>query len=305
MPDALGERLPPSLANRRVNWIEVARKDLTEARHSWLLWTLSGVFTVGLLLASLYPIIVFSAGTSELASAMGFAPLDSAIRWSVPLIALVVGAVAVVDERKARTLRVLLGLPLTRRDILIGTFLSRSIIISALVLVGLVPAGVSLWYFYTDFSFPLYGSYAALTLLLGLVFVSVGAGISAFCQSSARTLGASVSVFTLVTFVWHVVPNGVFYLVDGRFPGNIPPPWNPPAWFVFLGNANPVDSHTALSRALVSGDGQLGTRRYQSYVFEGEGPFYLQPEWLLLVLLLWAVIPLVVGGLRFSRSDLR
>jgi ABC-2 type transport system permease protein len=231
-------------------------------------------------------------------------------RWFVPLSALLVGTVAVVDEREGGNLRVLLGLPITRRDVLIGKFLGRSVVFSSTLLVGLALAGAEIWYFFIDFNHGAYAMFVALTLLQGLTFVGIGVGISALVRSRARATGASVGVFALVSFVWHVLPVGVFYLVDGRYPENVPPPWEPPAWFVFLGNANPANGYLAIFEEWAPGvcpesmESTMGTFEYRQHVVEGAGPFYLQPEFLLVVLILLGVVPLVIGAWRFGRSDL-
>lgn len=299
LPDAIAGPLPDRVTNRRANWFEVARKDLADARQSWLLSGLGGLFVA---LVAGMGFVVVSAERVEIGFALGLSSITVyVIRWFVPLTALVVGSLAVVGEREAGSLRLLLGLPISRRDVVVGKLLGRTVALSATLSGGLVLAAVEGWYLFVGFDLGAYASFIAETLVLGSVFVSIGVGISALSRSRARAMGASIGVFVLVRLVWHVIPDGVLYLRTGEFPDEISPLNDLPAWFIFLGNVNPINGIFALFREWTSG--YRATLSYEWYSIEAPGPFYLQPEFLLLVVVLWALVPLVLGAWRFSRSD--
>ncbi len=104
LPGAVTELLPANVANRRANWIEVARTDVADVRRSWVLWTLYGTFAVMVLLAGMSHVLL-SPNPSRIPFNWGLGSITGlVIRWFVPLSALVVGAVAVVGEREARSL---------------------------------------------------------------------------------------------------------------------------------------------------------------------------------------------------------
>lgn len=302
LPETFARLLPEAVITRRVNWIEVARKDLTDARRSWLLWTLCGLFIVLLLLLLIPHVVLVGPGISF---GLALAPVVFGTRFLVPLTGLVVGAMAVVGEREARSIRMLLGLPVTRRDVVVGKLLGRSVVLVVTLLVALSIAGTGVWYLSVDFSIGAYAIFVSQVLVYGLLFVAMGVGFSALFRSRARVTGASVGGYALVAFVWHVVPAGIYYLVEGQFPENAGPLWDPPAWFVFFGNVNPVNGYFAVFNAWAPEVySKKGTLEYRHHVVEGVDPFYLQPEFLLVVMLLWGVVPLIFGAWRFSRSDL-
>lgn len=313
LPVALVGLLPETVIDRRVNWVEVARTDLADARRSWVLWTLGGAFAVLMLLAPLYPLFTFRGDPSELSFFWGPALLSLVIWLLAPLAALLVGAAAVVGEHEAGRLRLLLGFPITRRDVVVGKLLGRSAVLVVTLLVGLVLAAVEIRFVYGPFDLGWYAAFVLAQLGYGLLFVWIGVGISALFRSYARALGAAVSAYALFVPVWEIIPKGVFYLARGQFPGNVPDPFEPPAWLIFLGNANPVNGYFSLVAELPLshplGPGVGGTlhyygRWYWGYSIEPPGPFYLQPEFLLVVMLAWVIVPLLLGSWRFSRCDL-
>lgn len=307
IPKTLVGPLPEGVTAHRINWIEVARKDIADARRSWMLWTLGGLFAVLLLAAPWHPVLVLQERPSELPNVIWIAPVIIVSRWAIPLTALVVGYGAIVGERETGSLRLLLGLPITRCDVVVGKVLGRSVVFGVTLLAGLALVGGEVWYLYGAIPLDGYAIFVTMTLLYGLIFVWIGVGLSSLLRARARAMAASAGVFALVTLVWHVVPAGAFYLADGRFPDNVPEPWDPPAWFVFLGNANPVRGHLAIAGDWMP-DGLPVTREstlsYRHYAIEGPGPVYLQPEFMLVVLALWALVPLLLGAWRFGRSDL-
>ena len=307
LPKTLATVLSERVLNRRANWIEVARMDLANARRSSMLWALSGVLGLLMLLFPLLRLLLVQIDPTELPADFGVEALGVVIWLLGPLAGLIVGSMAVVGEKEAGSLRMLLGLPITRRDVVIGKLLGRAVVMAGVLLPGLALASVELWYVFGPFDFVWYGQALAAIIGYVLLFVWIGVGISAFFRSSAVTLSAAVSAYALFVLVWRVIPRWVYYLVEGQFPENIPFPWDPPAWFVFLGNANPFYGYASMLAEwsiIAPGPARDGTIRYQSYTFEGTVPFYLQPEFLLAVMLIWGIVPLLIGTWRFTRSDL-
>lgn len=308
LPEVMLKLFPASVISRRANWSEVARVDLEDVRRSWVLWTLGGAFAVLMLLAPLRPMLTFPGSPADVPVFFGIVSLNTVIWLLAPLAGLLVGATAVVAEREAGSLRVLLGQPVTRREVVVGKLLARSVVLAGVLLVGFGFAGVELWFVYGQFDLVEYSVFVGTRIGYGLLFVWIGVGLSAFVRSQARAVGAAVSTFVLVVHVWRVIPKGAFYLVNGQFPESVPPPWDPPAWFVFLGNANPFYGYFSFVGELPLGNspwiGFGATSTYRGYSIDGSLPFYLQPAFLLVVMLVWVIVPLLLGTWRFSRSDL-
>ena len=307
LPRTLADLLPDGITARRANWIEVARIDVAGAHRSSLLWGLCGLFSVSSLMYLSYLVFIVAP---EYDGPFRIAVMATSriTQWLVPLIGLVVGATAVVGERETGSLRVLLGLPTSRRDVVAGKLLGRMLVCSALLLIGLTLVGAGVWYLFVGFDLWAYAVFAVLTLLFGSTFAGIGVGLSALFRSHARALGAAAGVYALVTFVWHVIPAGVFYYLNGQYPENVPGPWDPPAWYVFLGNVNPAHAYFVFIAEWVPGVDAIHTnpasREYWAYFSGDAGPFYVQPEFLLVVMVLWVLVAVLFGGWRFGRSDL-
>lgn len=310
LPRTLADLLPDETTARRANWIEVARVDVAKARRSPLLWGLCGLFPVLPLLFLSYLLVFVAPPDADFPFRIAVMVTSYITQLFVPLIGLVVGATAVVGERETGSLRVFLGLPITRRDVVTGKLLGRVLVCSALLLIGLTLVGAAVWYLCVGFDLWAYAVFVAVTLLLGSIFAGIGVGLSTLFRSRARAIGASAGVYALVKFVWYVIPAGVFYYLNGQYPESTlgPGPWDPPAWYVFLGNGNPVNGYFVFVAEWVRGVDTIHryphTREYWEFFTGDAGPFYVQPEFLLVVMVLWVLVPLALGGWRFGRSDL-
>jgi ABC-2 type transport system permease protein len=200
LPEKPAKLLPEEVATRRANWLEVARKDVADAGRSWLLYSLCGLFVAVLLVAATIHVLdppVIDGREVTLDFGLGLDPVVWVVRWFVPLTALIVGHGSVVGERETGSLRVIMGLPITRREVLVGKLLGRTVVFSAMLSIGLILSGGVLWRFYVGFDLGAYAVFVALTLLLGIVFVAMGVGSSAFSsrvgERRARPLACSHS----------------------------------------------------------------------------------------------------------------
>ncbi|MCL7419024.1 MAG: ABC transporter permease, partial [Halalkalicoccus sp.] len=212
----------------------------------------------------------------------------------VPLIGLGLGYNAIGGERERGSLKFLLGLPHTRGDVVAGKFLGRTAVITVAILVGYATAaGVSI--LTTDsFSPDIFALYTLLTLLYGAVYVAVGIGASAFMKSRKTAFGVAIGLYMLFLLFWDV------FLVLLQFVsvGQELPESGLPEWIQFVGLLNPATASGYAARALIP-------EFHALTLFPESDALYLQ-NWVgLVVLVLWVVVPLGVGYVRFERMDLQ
>ena len=132
----------------------------------------------------------------------------------------------------------------------------------------------------------------ASTIPLGVSFVGIAIGISAVTATRARAMTLAITAYLGLTLLWNPAPTAVHLLVTGEMPGGIVP-----AWFLLLQGYSPTGAYNALVQRLVVGGGTaVGAR------IGGPAPGYLDPAAFLLILLAWAVVPLLAGYLRFRRA---
>ncbi|MDY6765465.1 MAG: ABC transporter permease subunit, partial [Halobacteria archaeon] len=140
--------------------------------------------------------------------------------------------------------------------------------------------------------------------LLGTTFISIGVGLSASMKSKTKVIIAVLGFFIFFVFpgLWGWILFGVLFLATGNLPI---PGQNYPTWYVFFQRLTPNGAYSPVSNAFMD----LGEFEQQvdlSRLLSGTDtvPFYLS-EWVaLIVLLIWIVVPVVLGYLRFKKADL-
>ena len=214
----------------------------------------------------------------------------------IPIIALGIAFKSIAGERESGSLKVLLSLPNSRLDVVIGKFIGRTAVVSVAVVVGflslLIAAAIA---FSGDLDVMGIVGFMLAALLLGIVFVSIAVSLSAFTKS---TFGAAVgagSVFVLFQFAWA----GLVFLLRYAVNGFDWPSGERPDWAEVLTSVNPMEGWRTSANWLINKLAESGETGQN-----GADAFYLEPWFGFVVLVLWIVLPLVVGYLRFEYSDL-
>ncbi|MFC7139919.1 ABC transporter permease [Halosimplex aquaticum] len=272
-------------------WTIVARKEFDDALRSRLLWGIVAIIAVMTSLSAGISLLVPDVeGGAEMAigGASQFAGL------LVPIMALIAAYLAVAGERESGSLKVLLGLPPSRGEVLVGKFLGRSGVVAVGLALGFAVAGLVTLALYGELPLTAFLGTTALTVLLGIAFVGIAVGISAVTATRARAMTLAITAYLGLTLLWDLVPNAVHLLVTGEMPGQVVP-----AWFPLLQGLSPTGAYNALVQTLL-----LGAETAIEARIGGAVPWYLDPIAFLAILLAWTLLPLVVGYLSFRRADL-
>lgn len=272
-----------------MSWQAIARKDVRDAARAKSVWLLSGVF------------LVFFLGLTYFVPRVGDAEFDTFLALSgevvglfLPLVGIVLGYKAVITERESGSIALLLSLPHSRRDVAIGKFVGRSIVLAVPTAIGLAAAAPLVAIRYGSFAPLQYLGFSLLTILYGLVFVGIAIGLSMATTASRRVTAGAFGAYVVLVMFWLTLVN-LLVLVLFRFQGT--PLEDPPGWAVF---AKLLDPSTAYVYLL--GDG-LGSG-VLSPVAQFGSEWFTAPPMALAVLLGWIVVPMVLGYREFARSDL-
>jgi len=292
----------------------VARKDFEDAIRSRALLLLAGVFVVFFLTAAyLFTDQIGGAiqqaqqgqQAPEITSSSFLRPLTNVTRLLVPLTGAVVAYASVIRERESGSLKLLLSLPHSRLDVLVGKLLGRGAVLALPVTAGLLIAVPTFPLADIEFLAADYLLYLVLTVLVGLTFVSVGLGASAAADSSRRAVVATYVVYVVFTLLWGQVARRAATTLRDQF--SLGARATQEAYFGARA-VNPVAAYQMVASNLGSPRVQIslfGPPSRQGYVQEfGELPWYLTDGALAVVLVLWILIPVAVGYLVFEGSDL-
>ena len=280
--------------------IAVAKKDFADAARSRKLMVLTAVFALftlgGAFLAS-WAGDLFAEMEGEGAETtmdLVFA-LQTPAGYLVPIIALVIGYAAIAGERESGSLKFLLGLPHTRRDVVIGKILGRSAVVAVSILVGFLVGLTGLFVFVGSVLIVDYLLFTVVTILFGFVYVCIAVGLSSMTRSTTRAAAGAFGLIVFFWFLWSFISMGILYLVEGSL-------WmeEHPDWYVSLLSLSP-DAAYGSAIAAVFGEGQFT----MATAYGVENPPLLAEPWFgFVVLAAWALVPLGIGLWQFGRADL-
>lgn len=194
-------------------------------------------------------------------------------------------------------MRFLLALPHTRRDVLLGKILGRTVVVWVSVLVGFAVAAVVAFSYY-EFSPVIYLGFILLTMLLGFVYVSIGVGVSAVTGSVSRAGSLILGVFIVLQYLWAYLWLLVVYLTNGF---SLPAVDEFPAWFDFVSALSPGTAYGELMISVINR--QPGSD--WEFIGQFDESAIQLPEWFPLVVLFgWVGLAVAVGYWRFDSADL-
>ena len=279
-----------------MSWKAVARKDFHDAIRSRTFLVLSvlfGLFSVGIA-------TLFGYFTEELASGMASEDLAigliSFVSIPVSLFVTLVGVIichkSIVGERESGTLKLLLSLPHTRRDIVLGKIVGRTGVLAVPALTSLL-LGIAVGSI-------MIGSVAVVPtalLFLGILFlcvtyVSLVVGLSAVTSSEGVATAVAVGYYIVFELLWSSVLGVVQVLViDGN------PDWMYPLIQIPASSA----FSEILNTGIVATTDAVGEDILLSNTYDA---FYASPLTSLLILLFWLTVPAYLGYRRFAATDL-
>ncbi len=263
----------------------IAAKEFRERiRNRWVL-------AVTLVFAALALVIAYFGAAQQ--GTVGFhdinvtiASLVSLVIYLIPLIALILGFDAIVGERERGSLDLLLSMPISRFELLLGKFLGLSAALTTSIVIGFGLVGLMLssqlsavgWYHYAGFMLS--------TVLLGMAFLSLAVTISVFAGDRARASGAAIALWFVFVLVYDLLLLGILVVSGGSVGGDI---------FPYLLLLNPAD---VFRIANIFGLEEIRTLYGLTTVFPEKlaNPFLIGT-----VMLLWIVVPLGLANWRFRK----
>jgi ABC-2 type transport system permease protein len=306
-----------------MSWQAVARKEFRDAiRSRWLHGStlFFALFLGGA--AALFFGVLIGPENRQVSNLFGFFANLGVFSFSFPgLLALVLGFIAlstsygsITGERETGSIKLLLSLPNSRLDAVVGKFLGRSAVVVAALLVGFLFVFVVLIATGTRLQLGSFVPQVALTALLGMAFVSVGLGISALAGSNREATLATMGLYLVFAVLWGSVSEGIpkliNYTADQVGAGGVSELTRVKLG-VFLKYLNPLKAYETLAAELYYGPARarlvsatFGEQTALGPVLQESIPVYFSGGFLFVVLLAWIALPVAVGYWAFDRDDL-
>jgi ABC-2 type transport system permease protein len=298
-----------------MSWEAVARKDFQDAVRSRWLWVLSALSIVvfaGAAIGQLYYGDGLNAQQSEglLQGFLFFLKQGTGIL--IPLTAIVVAYASITRERESGTMKLLLALPHSRDDIVIGKLVGRSAVVALPILIGFFVAFLALLPAGSGLNFLIYVQFALLTALLGVVFVGIAIGVSAAANSNQQAIVGAGGLFGLFWFLWNFFVSGVNRAATEVFSLSTASQYQLRLALKLL---NPIQAYKTLVDSLFMSALEARVRMFSrlfGVIPNPEAGKALGPElsplfsdvMVMLFLLVWLVVPVGVGIIWFREADL-
>lgn len=213
------------------------------------------------------------------------ASLVSLVIYLVPLIALMLGYDAVVGEREKGSLALLLSMPITRFELLLGKYLGLAAALVSSTLIGFGVVGVLLGYKFGAGAFLHYGGFMASAVALGMAFLSISMLISVTAGSRVSASGMAIVAWFGFVLIYDLLLLALLVAAQGRLDADVVP---------ILLLLNPADAFRMLN---IFGFADVG----RLYGLAAVVPRPLaHPLVQGAAMLLWIVLPLGIASWRFK-----
>jgi len=268
----------------------IAKKEFADnARNKWII-SLIGIF------------LVLSIAASFMAGQGSFGEMDVTVgvlmsisTMLVPIISIMLGYATISGEAESGALSVVLACPVRRIEVLLGKFFGLGSVICFSVLIGFGVSGVVIAVTTGHADWAGYLGFILLTMLLGLLYLSLSVCFSSVLKRRVTSLGAGV-----IVFFWGAICGMVFMGVLMASGGSITDfisgdTSDMPDWFWFDLFLSPQDG-SGTAAMLAFGETEL-------LGYEVALPSWISLGALVLVQLLWTLVPLVLAYLWFEKRD--
>jgi Cu-processing system permease protein len=197
----------------------VARKEFaTRVRNRWI-WTVCS-----LLVICVVAIAGFGSAPAGVASVQqsgaALTSLTNLLNYLVPLLALILGSGALIEEKRRGTLDLMLVYPLSSAELFLGTFAGFALALVAAILTGLGLSGMIL-HFWLDVDLVEYGLVVVSSLALGTSFLAAAFLLSILAREPARALATSILLWIFSVFLFDLILIGTLILSEGDISGSL------------------------------------------------------------------------------------
>ena len=279
LPRAAGRFIPRVLQ-------AIARKEFTERMRSrWVQVTAVGFSVLAVVIAYLGAAPVGVAGFRDWEVTV--ISLTSLATYFVPLMALLLGAGVLVEERERGMLDLLRAMPVASWELLTGKYLGLALALATALGVGFGLAGVVLMVRMGTGGLVEYLIFMLNAVLLGFAFLSLAFLVSTVLRERSRVMAVAMVLWLVLVLLYDLGLMGLLILSGGNLGSGV---------FLALLLLNPVDCFRLMSFLA------LGEAKVFLSLTVVDLPATVRSETLTGVLLLWVGVPLGLSYLFFDRN---
>ncbi|HEC76345.1 MAG TPA: ABC transporter permease [Thermoplasmatales archaeon] len=213
----------------------------------------------------------------------------------IPLISIMLGYATISAEAESGALSIVLSYPVKRSEVLMGKFLGLGMVIVASVLSGFGAGGIVIASTAGMSQSGAYLTFIGLTIILGLLYLSLSICFSSVCKKRTTSIGAGILIF-FWSMIYGMIIFGIL-LATGvsytdLFTGNA----TYPDWMWASLTFSPMDMNQ------MSVMFAFGIK--QAFGFPVEPPEYMNLNLLVFIQLIWIAVPMLLAYHFFNKRDI-
>jgi Cu-processing system permease protein len=213
------------------------------------------------------------------------ASLVSLVIYLVPLIALILGYDAIVGERERGSLELMLSMPITRFEILLGKYLGLAAALTCATVLGFGAGLLPLAGELTVRDGFHYAGFVGSAILMGLAFLSISMLVSVTALDRVRASGVAIGLWFFFVLIFDLLLMGALVLSQGSLGSTT---------FAALLMLNPADVFRLMN---IFSSEQVQTMYGLATVMPER---LTDPGVLLAIMLAWIVVPFFIAHWRFT-----
>ncbi|MFQ5907467.1 MAG: ABC transporter permease subunit [Thermoplasmata archaeon] len=279
----------------RAVWALLKKEFLDNVRNRWII-ALSAIFIVLTLVVSYFGAAQGGGGTGFQGLVETVIGMTTIATVLIPILGLMVSYAAVVGEKERGSILLLLSMPITRLETILGKFLGLGAVMLTAVLSGLGIGGIVIMAFTGTEGWENFVVFLLGAVVFALAFLSIGLLLSSLTKRRGVAMGLAVFLWFFFAFMFDLVLAGVLVATGGSL---LPVPGDPfviPDWFYAASLANPPDAFQSFAFRAFDLSGAFGIPL--------ELPDFVTTGTTSLSMTLWAAVPLAIAIWRFRRQDL-
>lgn len=273
--------------SRRIEWVQVrvmASKEFRDRLRNWWVGAVALIFALFALAIAYFGSV--QQGTVGFQSIdVTIASLVSLVIYLIPLIALILGYDTVVGEKERGSLELLLSMPITRFEILLGKYLGLSGALAIATVIGFGAGLLPLASVVTPNDLYHYLGFVSSAILMGMAFLSISLLVSVIAQDRLRASGVAIMLWFFFVLIFDLLLMGALVASQGKLGS---------ALFGGLLMLNPADVFRLLN--IFSSDQVQSMYGLATVMPEN----LTNPMILVSIMLGWVVVPFLLAQWRFK-----
>ncbi len=273
----------------------IAKKEIMDNfRNKWII-LVAAMFAILTLVISYFGSLGSSGWQSLGATISGMTSLGS---FLITIVALRLGYATIIGEIERGSMSSLLSLSANRFEIVVGKWLGLGAVLCFTIFIGYGFAGLLIALNISNVNIIEYLVFMGLTMLFGLVFLTVALCFSTIFSKRSTAMGGAIFLWFLFNIILPIVFVGLLATSIDFTQITVQSTIHAPDWYFVLNLSNPISVYSTLIGLAI---GPVQSTTGANLI---PNPSWYSTGLLLGVLVVWIIVFFILAVWRFQRKDI-